>query len=165
MEQTLCEHYSLIKRYRARAFQHAVLGMSQPEYYISMAQDGTDQMGFGYPKVPEFTKAEDNYRLKTKVMVSMIHGKELFYYVCPENVSGDPNTAIECIQRSLKQYEADGTRLPRTFFFQADNCPRESKNTYQLAYFGWLVELSTLFSHRHRVFTTTIFTSVIPSLV
>ena len=51
----LIQHYKLIGRYRARAMSHAMKGKLQPEEYLSMAQDGTEQMGYGYPTTPEFT--------------------------------------------------------------------------------------------------------------
>ena len=93
--------------------------------------------------------------MKTKVMISIVHGRGVWYYVLPENIHGGPNTvrqrhsivclssltqAIECIQRTLKAVEDRDGKLPGTFYFQADNCFRESKNTYQLAYFCLLVQ-------------------------
>jgi hypothetical protein len=37
-------------------------------------------------------KTEDNYRLKTKVEISIVHGRGVWYYVVPENIHGGPNT-------------------------------------------------------------------------
>jgi hypothetical protein len=140
LDAQINEHYHMIKRYRARARKHGMLGQTAGTRVVSGAQDGTEQLGYGYPKSAEFDKSVDSWRIKTKVMVSFLHGKLLTYYVLPENVAGDPNTAIECIQRTLKDHEKTFGRLPKTYYFQADNCPRESKNTYQLAYFAWLIE-------------------------
>jgi hypothetical protein len=47
---------------------------------------------------------------------------------------------VECIQRTLTAVEARDGQLPKILFFQADNSFRESKNTYQVAYFAMLVE-------------------------
>jgi hypothetical protein len=139
-KRQLNHHYILIKRYRGRAMRNAFKAAIHPTRVISSAQDGTEQLGYGYPKTTTFTHKEDNYRLKTKVMVSMVHNKFLTYYVTPENIHGGPNLAIECLQRMLERYETEIGYLPKVYYFQADDCPRESKNTYQLAYFAWLCE-------------------------
>jgi hypothetical protein len=73
-------------------------------------------------------------------MITMVHGRGIWKYIMPENVAGGPNEVIECIQRTLKAVEMEGGKLPPVLFFQADNCWREAKNTYVLAYFAWLVE-------------------------
>jgi hypothetical protein len=140
INKQLQDHYAQIKRFRARAAKNAAYAQINPKGHISSAQDGTEQMGYGYPKPLIVTKEDDSYRLKTKVMISMVHGRALFYYVTPENIAGGPDGAIECIQRQLKSIDEREGGIPKTFYFQADNCSRESKNTYQIAYFAWLVE-------------------------
>ena len=46
------------------------------------------------------------------------------------------NVLLQCEERSQRE---DG-RLPPTLFLQADNCGRENKNQYFLAYLSWLVQ-------------------------
>jgi len=73
-------------------------------------------------------------------MIAMVHGHSVHFYVMPENVHGGPNESIECLQRTLKRVEkARGGRLPDILYIQFDNCSREGKNTYMIAYLGWLV--------------------------
>lgn len=65
--QRLTAHYRLIRRYRARAMRNAIRGSLQPQYFLSISMDGTEQLGYGYPKSSEHTSDQDNFRLKTKV--------------------------------------------------------------------------------------------------
>jgi hypothetical protein len=39
-------------------------------------------------------------------------------YVMPENIAGDPNGYIECLQRTLKDIEAKEGKLPPVLYFQ-----------------------------------------------
>ena len=136
----LTAHYALIKRYRGRAMKHAILGATEPHNYLSIAQDGTDQMGYGFPRAAEHDKDQDNFRLKTKVMITMVHGDSVHFYVMPENVFGGPNETIECLQRTFMKVALERGRLPKILFLQFDNCSREGKNGYLIAYVCWLVE-------------------------
>ena len=61
----LIKHYALIRRYRARAMKHAIRSTVDSTTYLSIAMDGTDQLGLGYPKATMHTSAQDNHRLKT----------------------------------------------------------------------------------------------------
>jgi hypothetical protein len=71
----LNRHYTQIKKYRAKAKENEMLARLSPDKYLSIAQDGTDQLGYGYPKLPEFNKEQDNFRMKTKIMISIVHGR------------------------------------------------------------------------------------------
>jgi len=55
-------------------------------------------------------------------------------------VASDPNLTIECLQRTLKTVEAQDGYLPPVLLLQLDNCFRENKNSYLVAYLAWLVE-------------------------
>ena len=61
-------------------------------------------------------------------MITMVHGRGIWKFIMPENISGGPNPIIECIQRTLKAVEGQDGKLPPILFFQADNCWRESKS-------------------------------------
>ena len=134
-------HYDKIARYRALACYHASLAAAHPDLYISIAQDGTDQLGFGYPCFAEKTSKDDNPKLATKIMVDIVHGHGVNMYLLPIDVANGPAESIECLQRTLKhEEEKRGGILPKTLFLQFDNCFRENKNTYMLAYLASLVE-------------------------
>jgi hypothetical protein len=58
IQTALKEHYAQIKRYRANAQQNALRAADEDgsREYLSIAQDGTEQLGYGYPKGDESTK-------------------------------------------------------------------------------------------------------------
>ncbi len=138
--QKLQSHFDQIRRYRARSAQNACVSTLQPDVSLSIAMDGAAICGNGLPRVAEYFKKEDGYRLKVKVMIVMVHGRALHYYVMPLNIQGNPDTSIECLQRTLKTIEKRDGRLPPKFYLQQDNCFREGKNTAVIQYLSWLVE-------------------------
>ena len=103
----------------------------------------------------EMTAKEDNPRLKTKIMIDIVHGFGVNMYLLPLDVANGPDESIECLQRTLKKEEIRrGGKLPPTLFLQFDNCFRENKNTYMLAYLAWLVErgvFNRIYLHFHPV--------------
>ena len=87
------------------------------------------------------THAEANNRLKCKIMIAMVHGCAVYFYLMPDDVANGPDESIETLQRTLQHEEKRRRgKLPETLFLQFDNCFRESKNSYMLAYLSWLVE-------------------------
>ena len=129
----MADHYRTIKRYRGEALHRAMLGATQPDEYLSIAQDAVDATAEGIPKTLEFTKDEDNYKLKSKVMVNM-HGDSVHFYVMPENVHGGPNESIESLQCTLGTMKRNRGKLSPNFALQVDNSWRECENTYLIGY-------------------------------
>lgn len=137
--QEMEAHYGQVIRSRQQASYHASLALAHPEQYISIAQDGTDQLGLGYPSFAEKTCNDDNPKLTTKIMVNFVHGNGV--YLLPIGVAFGPAESIECLQRTLKHEEKKrGGVLPRTLLLQFDNCFSENNNIYIMAYLSWLVE-------------------------
>ena len=60
-------------------------------------------------------------------------------FIGHEDIASDPNWVVETLYRTLKKLEEDGP-LPETLYLQLDNCFRENKNTYLMAYLSWLIE-------------------------
>ena len=74
-------------------------------------------------------------------MITMVHGFAVYMYILPDDTANGPDESIECLQRTLKHEEIRrGGTLPHTLCLQFDNCFRENKNSYMLAYLCWLVE-------------------------
>src|SRR5438128_2105853 len=67
------------------------------------------------------------------------HGRGSFIYTTFEDVGHDANLTIECIQRTLKHLEKQGS-LPRKMHIQLDNVTGGNKNKYLLAYLDSLVD-------------------------
>jgi hypothetical protein len=112
-----------------------------PDECLFIAMDGTDQLPFGYPHFAQASKDDKKKRLTTKLMISYVHGVGVWTYSALDNVRGDPNFNIECLQRTLKKVEERRNgKLPPVLFLHLDNCWRENKNTYVLAFLSSLVE-------------------------
>ena len=111
----------------------------QPQTYLSIAQDAVDATQKGIPKSLEFSKSEDSYKLKSKIIINMVHGESVHFYIMPENIHGGPNESIEALHRTLAICKQSRGKLPPILYLQVDNSSRECKNTYTLAYLTWLV--------------------------
>ena len=74
-------------------------------------------------------------------MIDVVHGRGCYVYVTPEvRVASDPNLSIDCLQRTLQKIEERDGFLPPNLCIQFDNCARENKNAYMVAYLTWLLE-------------------------
>lgn len=129
-----------IKNERQLALKKAFDAVRDPATWLSICQDGTNQLPFGYPSYVEIDKELNQHRIKTHLMISLVHGRGCYVYVTPEvRVPSDPNLTIECLQRTIQKVEAADGFLPPNLCLQFDNCWRENKNAYVLAYLTWLV--------------------------
>jgi hypothetical protein len=136
----LLDHYEYIKTARAIIEWKKQKSLTRPQDFCYVSQDGTNALPFGYPHFAETTKDERKERMDTKLMISYVHGIGTWTYTIHADVTGDPNLNIECLQRTLKHVENKNGFLAKTLFLQLDNCFRENKNSYVMAYLAWLVE-------------------------
>ena len=62
-------------------------------------------------------------------------------FVATEDILGDPNLTIECLNRVFKREEQQRPNgLPETLYLELDNCFRENKNTFTFAFLVWIIE-------------------------
>ena len=117
---------------------------NDPEHYLCISLDGTDQFPDGLPSFCEQTKDDCNgARLKMHLQIGLSHGgcAEPVFYCGWEYLYGDPNFTIETLYRMIKrEEEARDGKLPDTLYLQLDNCIRENKNTYVISFLAWLLE-------------------------
>jgi hypothetical protein len=115
--------------------------LSNPKDVMSISLDGTDQMINGFPHFWEAGKSSSKgKRLNVHTQIGLVHGHKPMIFVAYEDVAGDPNWTIECVYRMIRRQEMTSEKLPSVLYVQLDNCFRENKNTYVLAWFAWLVE-------------------------
>lgn len=139
--EKLTVHYKWIKAERQESLSKAFRAVRNPTEWLSIAQDGTNQLPFGFPNFREVDKTLDTNRIKTHLMIDIVHGRGCYTYITPEaRVFSDPNCTIECLQRTLQKVEISDGYLPPNLNLQLDNCWRENKNAYVVAYLTWLVE-------------------------
>ena len=130
---------------RERGFYHSKRdeAIKCPQKKISISIDGTDQFINGFPHFWEVSKQDaKGKRFYFHTQVSIVHGVGPSVYLGLEDIAGDPNWTVETLYRTLKaEEERRGEEgLPRTMYLQLDNCFRENKNTFVIAYLCWLVE-------------------------
>lgn len=129
---------------RERGFYHSKRdeAIRCPSRKLSISIDGTDQFINGFPHFWEIGKRDSKgKRFYIHTQVSIVHGVGPSVYLGLEDIAGDPNWTIETLYRTLKaEEERRNEGLPRTLYLQLDNCFRENKNTYVIAYLCWLVE-------------------------
>ena len=115
---------------------------TEPEKYLSIAVDGTDQMPQGFPHFRQKLKDDGTgMRLKVHTQIAMVHGRPPMVFVATEEIRGDPNLTIECLNRIIKREETQRPNgLPDTMYLTFDNCFRENRNTYIFAYLVWIIE-------------------------
>ena len=80
----LSTHYKWIKTERELALKKAYDAVREPTKFLSICQDGTNQLPFGFPNFVEVDKDLDVNRIKTHLMISMAHGRGTYVYVTPE---------------------------------------------------------------------------------
>ena len=72
---------------------------------------------------------------------TQVHGRSPMVFVATEEIRGDPNLTIECLNRIIKREETQRPNgLPDTLYLTFDNCFRENRNTYIFAYLVWMIE-------------------------
>ena len=78
--------------------------------------------------------------MKVKLVGSLEHGSvnNLTLLLLTEQFETGGNHIIETLHRVL-QMKHDAGGLPKTLFLQLDNCTRENKNRYVMAYIETLV--------------------------
>lgn len=114
----------------------------QPSDYCSIIIDGADQSAFGIPHFATTTKTQRGHALKVKLVGLLEHNVEnsLFLFTMTEEHETGANHIIEAIHRYLNTRFTQSP-LPRTLFVQLDNCSRENKNHFFMAYIEFLVAM------------------------
>ena len=121
----------------------------QPEKFITIAMDGSDQLSNGVPQFREVSKDDSGQsRIKNHLEIVQVAGAPdiINCFVVPEDVANDTDVSVEVLQRTLKMEEKRrGGKLPPILNLQLDNCAGSNKNTYLFAYLAWLVECLVFF--------------------
>ena len=138
----LHEHYKFIKAERGYALMKAHRGVTDHKRVLSIAQDGTSQLPNGVPQFAQALHGQEqaHNRLHHHLTLTMVHGMGTKCYVTRDNIAGDPNLTIECLQRTLEWVEEVRGTLPPQLYVQVDNCWRENKNSSLVNWLASLVE-------------------------
>ena len=105
--------------------------------------DGCGQLDNGLPQFREISKDDcGQERIKNHLEIVQIADvtDRIKCYCVPENIPGDSNVSVECLQRALKAEERKRGKLPPIFNLQLDNCRGSNKNSYIFSHMSWLIE-------------------------
>ncbi len=111
-----------------------------PSEKLSIIVDGADQSAFGLPHFVSSVKSVRGHSLKVK-LVGLLHHQtpnNLHLFTMTEEHETGSNHIVETIHRFINTQQALAS-LPREFYVQLDNCSRENKNHYLMAYLESLV--------------------------
>jgi len=145
------EHLEFVKQERSYLYYKRDLAKRYPNDFLSIIIDGADQSAYSLPHFKEIDKNTSTARKqKSHILGAIKHGRteentmQCYLYTISDKWEHGSNQTITLLQKVLLQCEErskreDG-RLPPTLFLQADNCGRENKNRYFLAYLSWLVQ-------------------------
>lgn len=98
------------------------------------------------PRIPHSSQFPKSWattiRPKTNMFGFINHGKKLKFIIpFMENYPDDPNFVISLILSHLNDMAEKGTRLPKILHIQADNCVKENKNKWFVAFMHTLTGL------------------------
>ena len=124
------------------------LSISQPTDYLHINIDDCDQSKFDCPQLLKNTKATSGM-LKlsnhlTGVIVTnggFIGDKNHHLFLNCDQFCQDSNKTVSQLMEVLLHTQQELGHLPRKLFFQSDNCPRDLKNQFVLAFFNLLCQM------------------------
>ena len=89
------------------------------------------------------------WTLRTHLTGVMVHGKGNFGYFDFVQWSHDCNLTLSCLLQTLILLSEEGN-LPPKMLIQMDNCVRENKNKYVMAFMCYLIEMD-IFTEVRRI--------------
>ena len=137
------QHLAMISEERAGYFRRQRLAQDDPHRHYSLIIDGAGQCKFGVPHFVEQSKSDKGHKIKVKLVAGLEHlqndRKRLNVFAMTEEFATGADHIIETLHRILQGRKEEVRKLPPIFFLQLDNCTRENKNRYLLAYCELLV--------------------------
>ena len=136
-------HNEFIAKERREYLRKAELAMLHPSRYLSVVIDGADQSAYSIPHFITKLKTSKGEGLKVHLIGALQHLplNRLRLFTMTDDHETGSNHIVECLHRFINDVGRGGC-LPRTLFVQLDNCVRENKNHYLLAYIDALVRWS-----------------------
>lgn len=136
VEADQAKHVAHVMAQRKVYWKNCAKGKNNPDDYLSIILDGADQSKYRLPHFIHKSKQDSgSKKLQLHLVGAMIHGRGTQLYLFHENWPKDSNMTIEVLQRTLSTMPV----LPKHLLLQMDNCFRENKNRYVIAYLSLLV--------------------------
>lgn len=131
----------MLREQRQRYYKNRQAAIEAPSENLSLIIDGMDQNKTNIPHFVHLAKAAQNlWTLRTHLSGVLVHGKGNFGFFDFLQWSHDCNLTLTCLLLTLLEI-AKQSSLPSHLFLQMDNCVRENKNKYVMAFLSYLVEI------------------------
>ena len=136
--------YTLIPCRDQRARYHEIRHSAETDHsVISIIIDGMDQSATNLPHQKKISKSTVNlWHLRTHFTGAIVHGDCSEGFLDYLQYPHDPNLTINVLLRLLVRRFRDlaATGVPDKLYVQLDNCGRENKNQWVLAFMALLVQ-------------------------
>ena len=147
--RNLSDHLELIFKLRTQYHLRKDMARQDPHNIMSVCIDGSSQECYRLPHLVQSTKATSSaHKSGVHLLGAINHGfSQNYCYTQLENKYQNTNVTIEVLRRVMlhtRTLTPDGS-LPRTLYVQLDNCGRDNKNKYFIAWLAHLVD-SRIFS-------------------
>ncbi|CAG2197711.1 unnamed protein product [Mytilus edulis] len=124
---------------RQKYYKHQMKSKREPSKYISIIMDAMDQNKTMIPHFNKPPKSTDGmWKLKTHLLAAKVHGVGIYGFFDIFQWAHGSNLTITALFNILNIMKDS---LPEVLYLQMDNCGRENKNRYVIAFLCLLVEL------------------------
>jgi hypothetical protein len=135
-------HSRFVRAERQAYYNRRRMACLYKKEYFSVIIDGADQAAYSMPHFTMLDKdTSQAMRIRNHLFGAIVHGRALYGFSYLDNCKHGTNLTIEALHRVLiKEWIRGGKgRLPRVLFLQLDNCSKQNKSQYLIAYLGLLV--------------------------
>ena len=131
------DHHAFICNERDSYYLRRLKALTEPNKYLSIIIDGSDQAAFGLPHIiDKDKKTASQHKIPLHLMGALVHGRSTYGFTYLNNVKHGTNIVIECLHRIIN----DMPELPETLFLQLDNTWKQNKNQFMIGFAGCLVQ-------------------------
>ena len=149
VDSRMREHMVEMRRKYLKFSSRIELAVRYPEDYLHLIIDDMDQAKIQSPYYCQNTKDLSNLlKLKNHLTGVLLHNgklvndKHLSVFVNNDQFSQGANKTVTIVFSVLLKFQRQLGRLPRKLLVQSDNCSKDLKNQYVLAFYYLLVELN-----------------------
>ncbi len=136
------EHSRFVRAERSAYYDRRRKACLYKKEYFSVIIDGADQAAYSMPHFAMLDKdTAQAMRIRNHLFGAIVHGRALYGFSYLDNCKHGTNLTIEALHRVLiKEWLRGGKEpLPRVLFLQLDNCSKQNKSQFLIAYLGLLV--------------------------
>jgi hypothetical protein len=135
-------HSRFVRAERQSYYNRRRMACLYKKEYFSVIIDGADQAAYSMPHFAMLDKdTSQAMRIRNHLFGAIVHGRALYGFSYLDNCKHGTNLTIQALHLVLlKEWIRGGKeRLPRVLFLQLDNCSKQNKSQYLIAYLGLLV--------------------------